>query len=141
MPRHKKNPEVAAIQLKPTEIIHSQKELRTTQELPEPRDMKAYLGLSAEVAQDTIYTRNTRTPNGMVYFPTEPIMRTIDKFFIGAVGGPLYIDEPQTETDIKRCLRKVPMMKEQGHRYCYITPEMDLEEVLIQLEGDHRGVA
>ena len=107
----------------------------------EPMDGRKYLGLAGDVAQDVVYVRNTRFPNGYLHFPVEPLMRTVDKFFPQAVDGPLYIDEPVSKREIADCKRKAAAMKLEKLRYAYIAPEMTLEDILKQLEEDHRGVA
>lgn len=136
MKKDPKNP-VAASQLKAPELTDKAS-------MPKEQkgfDVKQYLGLSAQVAQDTTYIRNTRYPNAAKHFPVDPIMRTVDKYFRDAVGGPLYLDEPQTELDIARCKKKAEVMRIERLRYAYIAPDMELEDVLAQLEEGSRGVA
>lgn len=111
-------------------------------ERPEPRNMMRFLGIAAEVAQDTTYIRNTRIPNPMKHFPNDPLKRTVDKYFRDAVGGPLYIDEPTTALDIKYCEEKAKVMRIERARYAYIAPDMDIGDVRAQLETyeSERGV-
>lgn len=122
---------VAASQLSPTSHFQAEDHDEPTGKL---FDRAEYLGLSAQVAQDTNCTRNTRLPNGSEYFPVHPAKRTIDKYFQFAKGGPLYIDEPITKGDEAVCLEKAVIMKKMGLRYCYIGSEMELGDVLAQLE-------
>lgn len=109
--------------------------------LPEPRDMQEFLGLAAQVAKDTDYVRNTRWQNAMVHFPVDPLMRTVEKYFKHAKGGPLFVDTPQTLKEVEDCKVKAMAMAKEGLRYCYIAPEMELEDVTAQLEEKTLGLA
>lgn len=135
MGRPRKNPLIAA-----TQITAPQE--GKPKEWPERKDVRELLGLSAEVAGDMFYIRNTRIPNAATHFPTDPLKRTVDKYFGDAKGGPLYIDEPVTESDIEICKEKAAAMAKEGVRYAYIAPDMELKDVLAQLEPEaERGVA
>jgi hypothetical protein len=136
MGRHKKpNPEIAAAFV--NEVKESEPKER------QPRDMAEYIGLAAEVAQDTVYVRNTHWDGAEKFFETEPLMKTVDKWFPYAVGGPLYVDSPTSKSEERDCIRKAEAMKKLGYRYCYIGENMDLDEVQSQLkeEAPRVGVA
>lgn len=101
-------------------------------------DAAAFLGLAAKLAQDTQYTGNWRIPNALKHFPTDPILRTVEKYFPYAVGGPIYIDEPTDDVELEQCQKKAIALHEEGMRYFIITREMhDMEEhdALEQLRG------
>jgi|SRR5271166_2262931 len=99
-----------------------------------PVDTETYLGIPAKVAKSTIYIRNTRVPNWQKYFMQKPLHATVDYYFPHAEGGELYLDTPETKTDLDRCKEKVWVMREERKRYAYITEEMDVEDVLTQLK-------
>lgn len=132
-----KNASVAAVLMPATQMMESSR----VKELPEPRNMKQFLGLSAQIAQDTVYCRNMKFPRGIEFFPTDPLMRTCDKYFQFAVGGPLWVDEPSDPVDIRRCIEKAKVMEVLGLRYVYISDDAELEDVLKQLKERPRGVA
>lgn len=142
MSKNKKNPQIAATQVGPSELI-APSDL-SPPEHPEPRDVREFLGLSAELAQDTLYIRSSRWPGATEDFPHEPDLRTCEEFFKDAVGGPLYIDKPVTKGEVANCLRKAAAMRARGIRYVYIFRlngiDPSIESVLAQL-GDVRGVA
>ena len=133
MSRYRNN-SVAASQL-PAQSIILNKASTPNKELPEPRSRRSFLGMSADVAQDDHYIRNTRIPNSLKWFPVDPLLRTVDKYFPYAVGGPLYIDEPKSNAEIEQCLKKAEALKAEGARYAYIGPDMELDDVLVQLGG------
>jgi hypothetical protein len=144
MAKHK-NDKVAVAQVAPSEVVDKG-------DMPapdrEPRDMKEFLGLSAEIAQDTVYVRNCRWPGGAEDFPHVPLMRTCNKFFAGADGGPLYIDEPVTAREADACRVKQRAMHKRGLRHVFIYRgakglDPSVEDVLSQLKGmgAERGVA
>jgi hypothetical protein len=134
MARPKKNPMITASQLPPTDTV-DHKEVRQ-RDLPEPKDPRIAAGLAGEIAQDFFYVRNSRIPNAVKHFPVDPLKRTVDKYFERAAGGPLYIDEPVTESEIKICQEKAKIMELERARYAYITQEMELDDVLRQFEKE-----
>jgi hypothetical protein len=144
----KKNPhdKVAAAQIGPSEIV-DKGDMPAAER--EPSDAREFLGLSAEIAQDTIYVRNSRWDGAREDFPHEPRLRTCGKYFAGAVGGPLYIDEPVTKRDVSDCKRKAALMRARGLRYVYIhringmdpQPETVLAQLNAPAESEQRGVA
>lgn len=91
-------------------------------------DQRAYLGVAAEVAQDTVYMSHTRWTNADKHFPHDPLLRTVDRYFPHAVGGPLHVDQPTTAQDVENCKRKAEAMKSEGLRYCYVPPSTDVEK-------------
>jgi hypothetical protein len=97
------------------------------------QDPKREIGLAAQVAGVTTYVRNWRLPKAQTHFPFNPEMRTVDKYFQFAKGGPLYVDEPTTEGDIEKCKKKAQVAKIEGIRYCYVTITMKLDEARRQI--------
>jgi hypothetical protein len=137
MAKHRQNPEIAAIQIPAAHNTEAQPREPMTE-----KETKDLIGLAAEVAQDTMYIRNTHWDNAEEYFPVDPIFRTVDKFFPHAAGGPLYVDQPETDSDIEVCKRKAEAMVKEGLRYCYISKDMDLVDIIKQMNSeDSLGVA
>jgi hypothetical protein len=139
MAKKHKDPMIAAAHVAPADFTGASTAEKPARELPEPRDMNEYLGLSAEVAGSTTCSRNARWPEARDDFPHDPLLRTCDKHFAFAVGGALFIDEPKTRRDLESCLKKAPKLREHGHRYVYIdrtrTDEPTPDQVLAQLEA------
>jgi len=73
--------------------------------------------------------------NAAKYFPDEPWMRTVDKYYPNAEGGALLIDEPELPHDIKRCERKQIVLEAMGYRYLIIKPEMTDIDCFTELEA------
>lgn len=92
------------------------------------------IGMAAKVAESVNYTRNWKFKNADKHFPHHPIMRRVEKYFPYAAGGPLFLDEPTSELEIKECQQKALVMAKEGLRYCYITRDMTLEEIRKQLK-------
>lgn len=114
-----------------------------TQTITKPKELKGFdaavfLGLAAKLAKDTQYTGNWRIPNALKHFPADPILRTVEKYFPYAEGGPIYVDEPTDNIELAQCQRKAIALHEEGMRYFIITREMhDMEEheALAKLQG------
>ena len=135
MSRKSKNPEISAVQLKATSM--EEKETKTVYR--RERNDEA-LTIAGQVAGVTVYCRNYKFRNAAEHFPHEPLMRTVDKFFQVAKGGPLYVDEPIDQQEAKLCERKAKALGKEGLRYVYITKDMTFEEAAAQLDST-RGVA
>jgi len=67
-------------------------------------------------------------------FPEKAYLWIVEKFYPYAQCGPLYVDEPIKEWELKECAEKIPLMKALGLRYVVIKPHMTLFEALEQLE-------
>ena len=129
MGRPRKNTEIAATQLKPTN------QAGTHRREPDTLDREALLGLSAKIAGNTICNRNWPYRNARKHFEISPLLRTVDKFYPWADGGPLYVDEPVTAQDEKECALKAVALKSEGLRYLVIKKDMTEVEARAQLEG------
>lgn len=141
--KNKKDSLIGARELKATTItspLRAEGE-KAQKEYPPRKDQKELLGMSAEIANDFMYVRNTRIPNAVKNYPYTPHMRTVTKFFKEAEGGPLYIDEPTSDREVQECKHKALIMAKEGVRYCYIAKDMELSQVMAQLEEGARGVA
>jgi hypothetical protein len=129
-----KNTEIHARALGPSELVESAPREHVD------RNTAEYIGMAAEIAKDTIYVRNTRWEGAEKHFPTDPDMRTVDKFFQYAAGGPLHVDSPETKGEVARCEKKATAMKLEGLRYCYIGPDMSIDDVRAQLDPKEADV-
>lgn len=130
--RPRKNPLIAATQITGSEItIEKTKELKGY-------NAEAYLGLAAKIAKSTVYYGNKKFKNADKYFPVNPLLRTVQKFFPYAEGGALYVDEPTDPQEERECGLKAAAIKKEGLRYIVITRDMhDMEETeaLAELRG------
>ncbi len=123
-----KNPLIHARQVTPGAI--------TTGDLPNKTQMDyEFLGLSSKIAESTICNRNWPWKNARIHFIDQPLLRTVDKYYPQAKGGPLYIDEPLTKEEEKLCEIKRPKMLQEKLRYIVINKEASEHEVRSQLKG------
>ncbi len=129
-----KNEKMAIAVTKPTEPTMTKVEARKLNgKRPDVQDPAREIGLAAQVAGITTYVKNWRLPRARENFPHDPLMRTVDKYFQYAKGGPLYVDEPTNPTDVERCKAKAKVAAKEKIRYCYILPEMKLDEARKQI--------
>lgn len=135
MSKPKKNSDIGVAQLKPTKMEENPDKTVLRREQPD-----ASLTIEAQLAGIHLYCRNFKFKNAAVHFPHDPLLRTVDKYFQFAKGGPLYVDLPTNDVEIAWCKKKAPALWQEGLRYVWITQEMTLEEAWAQLE-DPRGVA
>lgn len=130
--RPRKNPEIHAAQVSGSEVaLEKVKEQKGF-------DVSEFLGLSAKIAKSTVYTGNRKFKNADKHFPNLPLLRTVQKFFPYAAGGPLYVDEPTDPQEERECIKKAVAMKAEGLRYVVITRDMhdrDESEVLEELKA------
>ncbi len=96
-----KNEKMAVAVSKPTQMTATKAEARKLNgKRADKQDPKQEIGLAAQVAGITTYVKNWRIPHAQKNFPYDPLMRTVDKYFQYAKGGPLYIDEPTNPADV-----------------------------------------
>jgi hypothetical protein len=105
---------------------------------PTSQENKEVLTIAGKIAKSPIYCRNYKIPNAIRHFPVEPLMRTVDKYFQFADGGPLWVDEPVSERDVINCRRKAEAMAKEKARYAYIEKDMTLNDVLGQLDSHQK---
>lgn len=95
-----------------------------------------HMCIADQIAQDkTIVHMNQYLPELKESFPTNPKMWVTTKCFPFAVGGKLYVDEPQQDYEVAQCLEKAIAMKQFGLRYIFVAPRMSIEDVVGQLEA------
>ncbi len=103
---------------------------------PERRQRSVGEPIASDVAKTRIHIRNWRWPGAVNDFTLEPWLRTVDRFYINAVGGPLAVDEPRPRTGLgfEDCRRKAKALFKRGIRYLVIEDGMSLTSALLRLE-------
>lgn len=92
--------------------------------------------LAARLAGDTIGAmRNFRIRDAEKHFPHQPMMRTVEKYYPYAKGGPLLVDEPNTEREVTACQEKAKILKSLGYRYLILQSDVDEFEARQMLEA------
>lgn len=129
-----KNDRIAAAQLKPTDLTADSAEARRLNP-KDPLDRVALLGLAAQISESTIYCGNWKFQNALKHFPHEPMLRTVDRRFPYAKGGPLLVDQPNSDLEEAECVRKAKAIASEGLRYVYISKDMTLGDLDAQLKG------
>jgi hypothetical protein len=86
-----------------------------------------------QITKSKITFKNWKYPDAEKLFPNQPIMRTVDKYYPMAEGGPLFMDEPMYEDDLQICQKKAEFLKKNGHRYVYLTKTTTIHDVAQQL--------
>lgn len=102
-------------------------------------DDPKWRSLSERVAFHRLYERNKHVGFLKIAHPHRPYLWTIDLYFPYAKDGPLYIDEPALQPDVKEAELKEQIMRDAGFRYLIIKPKMTYEDCMIRLlEIDER---
>ena len=94
---------------------------------------KELASLAERVANDNFFYVNYYFEGGKSFFPQEPDLQKVKRFFPYAEGGPLFVDEPMLEAEEKACELKKEAMKKLGHRYLVIKRTMNLLNCLEEL--------
>ncbi len=113
----------------------------------EPRTRNATQCLANDVAQTDFYQRNFRYPGAGEDFPVEPWYRTVAKYYPNTEFGPLFVDEPTTDLDVEKCIkRKAPKLHARGLLYVILDKSMSLEDAIQEvrkvkydLDNRHNG--
>lgn len=87
------------------------------------------------IAGDKFAHKNCPIPNGEKHFPLDWRMRYVSLCYPHAEGGALWVDVPMSDQDIEKCKAKAQVLKAEGLRYLYLTPQMDEAAARSQLEG------
>jgi hypothetical protein len=103
-------------------------------------ERNSFITFSDCLAQSVDYIMNVKWDLGDVNYPNSPEMRTVNKFYPNAKGGPLYVDEPNDEQNATRCYEKQTKMRKLGLRYVVIEKNMGLYDVQMQLEESERNL-
>ena len=91
--------------------------------------------LPDKIANSSFWIRNQPLPKAKELFPMEHNLQYCEVFYPYAEGGPLYIDMPVTEWQIKLCQRKLEAMRSIGVRYIYLTNQATENDAWAMLEG------
>ncbi len=77
--------------------------------------------------------KNYRFPDADLLYPSNPELRSVGKFYPMSEGGPLYIDEPMYDEEIKECEKKRAHFKERKLRYLVVKFDTDMISAMEQL--------
>lgn len=92
-----------------------------------------FRSVAEQVADSDIYSVNWAWPGAALDFPHEPWMRAVTRYFKYAKGGPLCIDMPYNEVEVKECERRGAFVKKHGFRYICIRPGQTFDQVMTEL--------
>jgi len=107
-------------------------EVKHERRLERVEHLKLLKSRAERLARDNYCVMNWKWQGSETAFPDEPWLRTVEKYYPNAQGGPLLIDEPLLPEDIKTCERKRPYLEKQG--YCYVVLEPNVDEFKDQEE-------
>lgn len=128
----KSDPSIAAAQLPATDITVDK--YKRQRDIPDEIEL---IGTAAIVAGDAMFNRNWPWKNARKHFEINPLMRTVDKHYPYAVGGPLFVDEPVTKEEVALCEIKRKAMVSEGLRYLVVTKDTTEADARAQLKGLH----
>lgn len=89
--------------------------------------------IADQVAGHPQYFRNYKYKDCWKHFPSDPEMQMVDKYYPHAKGGPLLVDEPQTESQMMKAYEKQRILKKAGFRHIVIEKDSILDMCLDQL--------
>lgn len=89
--------------------------------------------LYEEITKNRYHIKNFKFPFADELYPAQPGLRSVDKYFPIAEGGPLYVDIPQHQADLAECKKKAAFFKEKKIRYLYISGDTDMVAAQEQL--------
>lgn len=97
---------------------------------------KKYSSTSDEVAESTVFFRNWKWDAENKHHPdsTEALERFVTKYYPYAIGGPLYVDEPTTQLQLKRSLEKQKKLRKLGLRVIVVQLDTTYFQALEQLD-------
>ncbi len=90
--------------------------------------------IADRLSGNAFHYRNWYYPGGQIRFPNDPKLHFVDRMYPMAEGGMLLIDEPLYVWEFERCDKKRIVMKELGHRYIVIMPNMTFDEAMMELD-------
>lgn len=134
MAKAKSNPRVAAATVKHKAPSDDAKPVRQVAQEASYDTDSDFVGIAEEVAESKVVLGNWEYDEGEAAFPYEVHFRTVDMCFPFATGGPLLIDEVDSEDEVELLERKAKVLREAGYRYVIITPSTDLQDANAQIE-------
>ena len=81
---------------------------------------KRLIAVSDQIAKSLVWFRNWKWPGSEDMFPRSVEMRTVEKYYPYAEGGPLLVDEPRDERDVVLCYEKQKVLKKLGFRHIVV---------------------
>lgn len=87
-----------------------------------------------KLSGNRLFFRNWMYPNAKETFPNSPELWYVNRYYTMADGGPLAIDEPETDWDRKLSEMKRPALKAAGIRFYVIDRKKTLEEMVFDVE-------
>lgn len=91
--------------------------------------------IAEKLAGDKLFYRNWMWPAGKEFFPHEPNMWFVSRYYPYALGGALLLDEPVTDLEKSQCKVKQEKILAKGFRYYIIDRAKSVEEMLFELGG------
>ncbi len=87
------------------------------------------------ITQSKLCFRKEKFPGADDVYPEphQALYRFVSKFYPNAVGGPLYVDEPQNELEIHRAYERQKVMKKLKLRYLIVEKDSTYDMLLEQL--------
>lgn len=104
--------------------------------LAKQKSRSQFISIGDQVAESVTWLKNWKWEEADKHYPLRPDMRTVDKYYPYAKGGPLLVDEPRTPKTFDEFFEhKRRTLKELGYRYLVIEPdpEFTLGSALEQL--------
>ena len=94
------------------------------------------VSLSDRVAKSNVWFGNWKFPGADLAFPQHPWLRTVDKYYPQADGGPVCFDEiGDNDIEMSKCVAKKKKINAAGIRYVIIDSKTDLESAFRQLHS------
>ncbi len=87
------------------------------------------------ITHDTCF-KNYAYPQAQKLFPYQPQYWSVDRYYPltkKEIGGPVYLDQPMYEDDVKICEIKAKHLKKLGVKYIILKKETDLQSAMEQL--------
>lgn len=92
-----------------------------------------FVATSDQIAESLHYQINWKWPESDKFFPNDPDMRLVDKYYPYAKGGPLLVDEPRGKEAVDKAYKKQKVLKAQGLRHLVIEEQAVFIDLLEQI--------
>lgn len=94
-----------------------------------------FVATSDQLAESLDYVLNWKWPGSDAFYPNDPDMRLVDKYYPRAKGGPLLVDEPRGKHEVDLAYKKQKVLKSQGFRHLVIEEQAVFIDLIEQI-GD-----
>lgn len=93
-------------------------------------ERQQFVTIAERIAKDSMHYKHYKWPGADREFPEsiDAPMRFVSKYFPYAEGGPLYVDEPKTALEARRCAEKAELFKKWKMRYVIINDNYVIEK-------------